>query len=64
MLKRFCSLIAMYISLYILLINKKPLLVIILLGILKQEITFVIKALVKSFAFYNFLARIYNTIFK
>jgi hypothetical protein len=63
-LKRLRSLMAAHISPYILLMNREPLLVTIPLGVLKQEITFVIKALVKSFAFHDFLARIYNAIFK
>jgi len=63
-LKRLCSFIAAHISTYILLINREPLLETILLGVLKREMTLLIKASARSSAFYNFSATIYSAIFK
>jgi len=63
-LKRLYSFIATHISAHILLINREPLLETIPLGVLKWEMTLLIKASARSSAFYNFFAAIYSAIFK
>jgi hypothetical protein len=63
-LKRLCSFIAAHISAYILLMNKEPLSETIPFGVLKREMTLLMKASARSFAFYDFSVAMYSAIFE